>query len=429
MRTCGLAVFLAGSLFLNGCGDKNRKTGDAEPHKESGPQGGYAKPAKGQDAHKPGEATEKREGEEHEAGERGESAGPVELSAAAQRRIRLSVATASVSPLAEVLRLTGTVQAIESHLAAVRPLAAGRITDVLAKVGDRVARSQTLARFDNVEAGDVGSQFNTAQAELARLRIQQAVTARQAERIRKLVGIGAVPQKELEAIEAERQEQQEAIRAQESTIAGLSARLRRFGVSDPTASATTIQSPFAGVVTAVNTAPGAVVDSSSQLFSIADLSRVYVSGQVYEKDLGKIRVGQRADVLVASFPDVRFRGRVASISSALDPQTRTASIRVEVPNSGERLRIDMFATVELATSSQKEALTVPADAIQRVEGKPVVFVRLDATHFVVRPVELGRMVSNMAEITRGLKAGESVVAKGSFHLKSVLLGKELAEEE
>lgn len=427
-----LALIVAGSIFLSGCGQKNQPSESTQSQKGSQAPSDSAT-EKGEHAGKAkNNAEEKHDREANESEEAGEgTGGPLQISAAAQRRIGLSVVSASVTPLAEVLTLTGTVEALESRIATVRSLANGRVTDVLVKVGDRVTRGQSLARFDNIEAGDIGSQYNTAQAELARLRIQQAVTARQAERSRKLAEIGAIPQKELEAIEAERQGQQEAIRAQESTIAGLSARLRRFGVSDPgaTVSTTTIQAPFGGVVTAVNTAPGAVVDTALQLFSIADLSRVYVAGQVYEKDLGRVRIGQVATVLVPSFADVRFTGRVASISSALDPQTRTASVRVEVPNSGERLRMEMFATVELPTTANREALTVPSDAIQRVEGKPVVFVRQDETHFAVRPVQLGRMISNLAEVTAGLKAGESVVAKGSFHLKSTLLGKELAEEE
>jgi membrane fusion protein, heavy metal efflux system len=432
MRVLGLIAVVMGCLFLTGCGDNRRTAGEETKEDSSGKSKSAGASAKdGQDKTS---AERSEAGAKHEGGGEGheETGGPVEVSAAAQRRIGLAVSPATVMPLAEVLTLTGTVQPLEGRITTVRPLAPGRIADVVVKVGDRVKRGQVLARFDNVEAGDLSSQYNAARAELGRLKIQQAVTARQAERSRKLATIGAVPQKELEAVEAERQGQEEAIRAQESTIAGLLARLRRFGVTDPAAgvSTTTIQAPFTGVVTAVNASPGAVVDSTSELFSVADLSRVYVAGQVYEKDLGRIRIGQAANVLVASYPDVRFPGRVASLSPSLNPETRTASVRVEVANAAERLRIDMFATVELPLpAAKREALAVQADAIQQVEGKTVVFVRQDATHFAMRPVQVGRRVSDMAEITDGLKSGEAVVTRGSFHLKSAVLGKELAEEE
>jgi cobalt-zinc-cadmium efflux system membrane fusion protein len=431
MRTLTLMFIVTACLFLASCGEGRRPSNElptaASEKEKKGPEAGGTK--------KDTETGERKEAEGKEGG-RGEAkegaGGRVEMSAAAQRRIGLAVAPAKTTALAEVLTLTGTVQPIDGRVTRVRPLARGRLLEVLAKVGDRVREGQVLARFDNIEAGDLASQYNTAQAELARLRIQQAVLARQAERSRKLASIGAVPQKELEAIEAERQGQMEAVRAQESTLAGLAARLQRFGVTESNLAAAltaSIQAPFAGVVTAVHAGPGEVVDSSSELFSVADLSRIYIVGQVYEKDLGRVRVGQAANILVASFPDVRFAGRVASISPQVEPQTRTASVRIDVANSGERLRLEMFATVELPTANRNEALTVPVDAIQRIEAKPVIFVRQDETHFEARAVQLGRVIGGLAEITNGLKVGEPVVTKGSFNLKSTLLGKELAEED
>lgn len=412
MRTLTLVLVVTLVSILTGCGERRSKEGNpsASPSEGSGEKKAQASEAS-EDAKEP--------------------SGLIELSEAAQRRIGLTLVSATTAPLAEVLTLNGTVQPLEGRITSVRPLTRGRLKEVLVKVGDRVNSGQLLAQLDNIEAGDLSSQYNTARADLARLRIQQAVTARQAERSRKLVAIGAVPQKELEAIEGERQGQEEAIRAQESTIAGLVARLQRFGVGDPTSgtSTTTIEAPFAGVVTAVQAAQGAVVETTSELLSIVDLSQVYVAGQVYERDLSKIRIGQNVAVVAAGYPDVRFPGRVASLSPSLNPETRTASVRVEVANTAERLRIDMFATVELPMAANSEALTVRTDAIQRVEGKSVVFVRADATHFSARPVQVGRTASNLIEITSGLKAGELVVTKGSFNLKSALLGKELSEKE
>lgn len=423
-----LVLILMSCLFWTGCSDRARTGSDRPTEARKQPEKSGAEK---------GDNDEKREAQK-EAGERGERSenreggnGTVELSAAAQRRIGLVVAPAETTSLADVLTLTGAVQAIDGRISHVRPLARGRVTEVLVRLGDRVRAGQALATFDNIEAGELASQFNTAQAELARLRIQQAATARQAERMRNLSAIGAVPQKELEAIEAERQGQQEAIRAQESTVAGLAARLRRFGVLEPTAttpSSTSLQAPFGGVVTVVQAAPGDVVDTTSDLFSVADLSRVYVAGQVYEKDLGRVQVGQAASATVAAFPNVRFPGRVASISALLDPQTRTTAVRVEVSNSGERLRLDMFADVVLPTTTRHTALAVPADAIQQVEGRQVVFVRQDATHFIARTVQLGASVGRLTEIREGLTAGQPVVVKGAFRVKSAMLGGELGEE-
>lgn len=431
MKTTSISVVLALCSFLGACDSKRGTSATGKETTAAGaPKSSSAEKATNKSE---SEGKEGKEAAEHRGAENERSSdGPVEASLAAQRRANVTVKPVSTVPLAEILSLTGTVQAIDSRVGRVRPLARGRVTEVAVRLGDRVRAGQLLARFDNIEAGDLASQHNAARAELARLRIQQAVTARQAERSRNLVGIGAVPQKELEAIEAERQGQLEAIRAQESTLAGLSAKLQRFGLSEDAAgnsSMTSILAPFGGVVTAVQASPGEVVDTSAELFAITDLSRVYVAGQVYEKDLGQVRVGQSASVMVAAYPNVRFPGLVASISSVLDPQTRTASVRCDVANPGERLRLDMFATLELPTATRRDALALSLDAIQHIEGKTVVFVKQDATHFVVRPVQLGRTVGNTVEIIAGLKPGDPVVVSGAFPLKSALLGKELAEEK
>lgn len=434
MRSLAVFLVLVPCLLWTACsgergsGGESREARASSEHKETGVPGSsqFAKSAGGSKGDK--EAAGQREGAEVKE----DSKGLVEVSMAAQRRIGLEVTQVSITPLADVLSLTGTVQPIDSRIGRVRPLARGRLTEVLVRLGDRVRDGQVLARLDNIEAGELAAQYSAAQAELARLRIQQAVTARQAERSRNLAEIGAVPQKELEAIEAERQGQLEAIRAQESTLAGLAARLRRFGLSEPDArgsSVTTIAAPFAGVVTAVKAAPGEVVDIASELFSIADLSRVYVAGQVYEKDLGRVRIGQPATILVAAYPGLRFPGRVDSISALLDPQTRTAAVRVDVANAEERLRLDMFANLELPTATKRNVLTVPSEAIQQVEGKTVIFLRQDATHFIARPIQVGATAGRLTEVTAGLVAGEAVVTRGAFQVKSALLSKELGEKE
>ena len=357
----------------------------------------------------------------------------IELSAEAQRRIGVTVAPAEEAPLAIPLQVTGSVQPNDSRLGHVRPLARGRVGDVLVKVGDHVSTGQSLATFDNIEAGELISQYNTAHAELARLRAQLATLTRQVERSQKLVDIGAAPQKEYEANLGEQHQLDESIRGQESTLAGMEARLRRFGVTDPTAAdrpaATAIRAPFAGVVTKVNAGPGDVADSATELFTVADLARVYVQAQVYEKDLGRVVQGQPASIRVDAYPDERFTGRIVSIGDTIDPQTRTATVRCEVANPKGRLKLDMFASVDLPTAVSKKALVVPSDAVQTFEGRTVVFVKSTPSTFVARSVERGRTAGALTEITRGLKTGELVVTRGAFQVKSAQQAKNLGEKE
>ena len=355
----------------------------------------------------------------------------IEMGMEAQRHVGLKVSPVTFSQLTEYLHVTGTVQPIDSRTGKVRPLARGRITEVLAKVGDRVSRGQTLASFENLEAGELSSQYQAAQAELERARVQLAVAKKQAERNRRLAEIGAVPQKDLELSQSEEQALEADARGRENAVAGLAARLRLFGVGDnPSASPVVkIQSPFSGVVIKASVSPGEVLSPESELFQIADLSRLWVQAEVFEKDLGRVRVGQPAFISVDTYPEAPFTGTVSYISDILDPETRTAKVRCELANPGAKLKLDMFASVDLPTTFSRSAIAVPAMAIQQVEGKSVVFVRKADTRFEAREVKPGNTVSGKVEIVSGLSEGEEIVTNGAFHLKSIILGKELGEGE
>jgi len=355
----------------------------------------------------------------------------VQMSLSAQQHIGMIVTPAAITQLSEYLRATGTVQPVDSRIGAVGPLARGRIVEVRAKVGDRVEAGQTLAVFDNIEAGELLSQEQSARADLERLKAQLIPATRQAERSRRLADIGAGAEKDSESSKAEKDGIEADIRSQQALIDGIRQRLRRFGIADDSPRGTfltPLKAPFSGVVTKAQASPGDVVDAGRDLFTVADLSRVWVQAEVYEKDLGRIRVGQSAFITVDTYPNQSFEGKVAYISDVLDPQTRTARVRCEVANHDLRLKTDMFANIELPTKFSKQALAVPASALQEVGGKNVVFIRRSATQFEKREVEKGVTVNNQTEIVTGLKPGEPVVTQGAFHLKSILAGGELGED-
>lgn len=345
----------------------------------------------------------------------------------AQQRVGLKTAPAAESALHEFLPVTGTVQPVDQRVGLVRSTGRGRLLEVRVKVGDRVKAGDTLALLDHLEAGELSAQLASAEAELRRTQVLLAAQARQSDRARQLASIGAVPRKDAELAEAEQAAMAESVKAQESLAAGLRARLRRLGADRPDGSAT-IRAPFAGIVTKAPASAGLLVDASEELFTVADLSLVWVQAEVYEKDLARLRVGEHARISVESWPNERFPGRVSYIGDVLDPQTRTVKVRCEVPNPAGRLKLDMFGRVELPTTFEKRALTVPEAAIQQLDGKTVVFVRHSATTFETRPVEAGRTVDGLVEIRHGLRPGEPVVVAAAFHLKSILAGKDLGEE-
>jgi cobalt-zinc-cadmium efflux system membrane fusion protein len=356
----------------------------------------------------------------------------VEIGIEAQDNIGLTMAPATRSQLTEYLHVVGTVQPIDSRVGHVRSLASGRVQEVLVKAGDRVEEGQPLARFDNIEAGDLVAQHLAAQAGLEKLRFQEATSARQLERSKSLVEIGATSQKDFELAQTEHRAALEAMKAQESVLTGLESRLRRFGLASadlPTSSITTIPSPFAGVVTTAQVAPGEVVDPEMELFSVADLSEVWVQAEVYERDVGRIQIGQTALIAVDTYPDETFSGEVAYVSEMLNPKTRSAQVRCVVPNHDWRLKLNMLVSVDVPTTFSQQVIVVPAAAIHPIAGRTVVFVRDSETRFRTREVEVGRVIDGQAEIVAGLLEEEAVVVQGAYHLRSVLLNREEGEGE
>jgi len=359
------------------------------------------------------------------------ASGLITMERTAQEHVGMKIAPAKNMQLTEYLQVTGTVQPVDSRVSQVRASARGRLLEVRTRVGDRVKAGQVLARIDNLEAGELTAQLPSARAELQRFRILLAAQAKQVDRNQKLSEIGAVPLKDYEQSRAEYQALEESIRSQEGVIAGINARLRRFGKPDPDptgAVITAITAPFDGIITKAVTAPGEVVESSTELFTVADISHVWVQAEVYEKDLGRIRVGQSAIIHVDTYPEEPFAGRVTYISDALDPQTRTAKVRCEVANINLRLKLDMFATVQLPTTFSRQAIAVPVGALQQLENKTVVFVQRGTAQFEAREIKPGKTVGGQVEVLSGLGEGEPIVIVGAFHLKSIVAGKELGEE-
>ena len=347
----------------------------------------------------------------------------VDMTISAQQHVGLVVSPAEVKQLNQYLNVIGTVQPIDSRVAQISPLAQGRILEVHAKVGDRVEAGQTLATFDNIEAGELVAQELSARADLARMNAELIPATRQAGRSRRLADIGAGSEKDYESSKAEEDGIEADIRSQQALIEGIQQRLRRFGVPDNGIRgtlATTLKAPFTGVVIKAQASPGDVVDAGRAVFTVANLSHVWVQAEVYEKDLARVRIGQSAFITVDTYPNHSFEGRVAYISDVIDPQTRTARVRCDVANPDLLLKTDMFANIELPTKFSKRAIAVPSSALQEVDGKTVIFIRRGPTQFEKREVEKGTTVGDLTEIVSGLSVGEPVVTQGAFHLKSIL---------
>ncbi|GAA3764380.1 hypothetical protein GCM10022270_24810 [Terriglobus aquaticus] len=182
-----------------------------------------------------------------------------------------------------------------------------------------------------------------------------------------------------------------------------------------------IRSPMDGVVIARNISVGQVVDTGFVAFDITNLSTVWVTAAVNQPDIGMMHAGAATDVVTAGFPDQVFHGRVGLVGDTLSPDTRTIPVRIVVPNPGTRLKPGMFVSAHIAEPQTRDAVFVPQDALQNINGMPVVFVTNDGTTFQARTVNVGTRSMGKAEILEGLKPGDRIVVNGAFMVKSEML--------
>lgn len=372
------------------------------------------------------------EAHEHED-DHAEQAGALILTPEMQQKFGVKLATAGTRSMGQTIQATGSVQANGSRTAHIRAIARGRIDDVYVRVGDRVRAGQRLLTYDNVELGDAIGEYLSSIAELQKADAESAVSQRALERARNLVELGAVARAEFQRREAEHKNALATIESRKAEAAKIEQRLHRFGMTDSEIakldprkgleyhrerSHSTLTAPFAGVVTQMSAAPGETADTDNELMTVADLSTVWVLADIYEKDIHAVRQGRQAELVVAAYPDRTFTGTITYVSDILDANTRTAKVRVEVPNPEELLKVEMFATVRIPGAGAREVLAIPDTAVQQMAGEIVAFVRTGSGRFEKRALTLGGRNGGWAEVTNGLKAGEEVVTEGSFLLKS-----------
>jgi len=383
-----------------------------------------------------GRAAEERTDEAAEA----PSADVVTVDAETGGRIGLKVDAVGTRSIAGMIQTTGVVEPNATRVAHVRLLAPGRVETVHVRVGDRVRAGQPLLTYDNVDLGSLVGDYLTATAAVDRAVAEADVARRALERAAKLVDAGGLSRAEYERRDAEHKRALAAVATERTAVANVEKKLQRFGMSNAdisrlresgsdTWSRTVVPAPFAGVITAADVAPGEAVDTTRELFTVTDLSTVWVVGDVYQRDIAAVRTGQDAHLSVETYPGERFAGRVTFVSDVLDPTTRTAKVRVEVPNRDGRLKLGMFVSVQLPTAAERQALVIPISALQDIDGESVVFVQTSDTTFQKRAVQTGPAVAGFAPVLTGLQAGDRIVTDGAFMLKSKLKAASIGEGE
>ncbi len=309
------------------------------------------------------------------------------------------LATAVAYKAAPALNVTGVVQPDISRAVPVISLASGRAVEVKARLGDTVRKGQLLMR---VQSNDVAGAYQTYLKAVNDERLAKV----QLDRAQILYNKGAVAKSALEIAQTAEQDAAEDLRA-------ATEQLRVLGVNkDHPSAIVDIVAPISGVITdqQVTNAAGVTALSGTNPFTISDLSSVWIICDVYENDLDAVRVGEFADIHLSAYPDKAFKGRIDNILPVLDPNLRTAKVRLEVPNPGS-MRIGMFVTATFYGKQAETYASVPADAILHLHDRDWVYAPLGAGHFKRQEVVSGNMLpGNMQAVVSGLKPGDQVVS-------------------
>jgi membrane fusion protein, heavy metal efflux system len=320
----------------------------------------------------------------------------------------VSIAAAQSQRLTDYLEVSGRIQADPTNVVRVYPPVSGRLVAVQVRPADHVAQGQVLAILASSDVAAARAGYRQAQADAA-------VKRQGLERSRLLY------EHHVNALRDYEQAQADAAMAA-AALESAAARLALLGVDTADASdQIAIRAPRAGVVVDLGAAPGEYaksLDNANPLCTIADLRTVWAVGDVYEKDLASLQLGDSAEVTANAYPDERRRGRITAIASTVDTTTRTLKVRVVLANTGLRLKPDMFATIRVVRAV-RSAVVVPLSAVLREGTSAYLFVQTSSHHFARRSITLGRDTERgQVEVTSGLAPGDTIVVEGSELLRA-----------
>jgi len=325
------------------------------------------------------------------AGAGADAAKPVMLSAADQRRIGVTFAVAQVGPLAKEVRTVGQVTFDETRLQTISPKIDGWVDKLFINAtGQPIATGEPLLTI-------YSPMLVTAQEELLLAkRLARDVSAASADAqqnatdllasARRRLAYWDIPASEIATIERTEQVQK--------TL--------------------TLRSTASGYVLQKNVVAGQKIMAGDALYKVADLSTVWIEGEVFEQDIANVRISQAVHADFDALPGKHLMGRISYIYPTLDPQTRTVRVRVVLANPGLQLKPGMYATILIAGNERSHVLTVPRSAVLSTGERSIVFVRDTSGHLVPREVSLGASNDERIEILRGLVAGETVVSSATF---------------
>jgi HlyD family secretion protein len=333
-------------------------------------------------------------------------------------RLPMTVELAAVKrgDMVETLSVVGNL--IGAATVEAVPKVSGRLETVNVRLGDRVARGQTLAKVEDQEIEEQVNQakasFDVAAATIRQREADLKLAQTNLDRSRNLFERQLIPRQTFDDTEAKYQAALATVDLARAQFAQAKARLDELNIN---LANTVITSPVSGFVGKRALDPGAWVTPNSALISVVDIGIVRLVANIVEKDLRRIAQGIKADVSVDAFPGEKFEGRIAHVAPVLDPATRTAQIEVDINNASFRLKPGMYARVDFTVEKKENTLVVPANAIVDLNGQKGVFLPDEGDVAKFKPVTLGMVNPSQVEVANGLSEGMKVVTTGAAALR------------
>jgi len=353
----------------------------------------------------------------------------------------IAVEAAAERATADAVRTTGRLTTHEDSTWKVGSIAAGRMVQLLVKLGERVKPGQVLARMHSHDVHEARAEYARAKGEWNRAKAALAIATRMRDRAKTLFELKAGSLEQVERADEALLTAQAALRSAEVDVRRTVTHLVENLQIDPEEPVdhkpgdnlheedlVPVKSPGAGVVLRRLVTEGSVVTPGEELLIVSDLNRLRLIASVGEQNLASIRLGAAARVEIPGLLGRVFQGRVDRIGEEMDPQTRAAEVWITIGAAGNALKPEGYANVEIETGGSRRAIIIPSDALQDVQGTPSVFVEVGAGRYAVRAVQTGAKSERFLEVKQGLRPGERVVVRGSFLLKSQLLKSTLEQE-
>jgi len=363
-----------------------------------------------------------------EGGEQKTAANQARLSLEAVKRGQIEIGAVSIHMFRQSIEAPGRLAINEDVAARVGTIVTGRVTRVLATVGDSVKKGQALIYIHSHELLDARANAAKARAAVTEKEKAAAYAKAELDRADRLLAAKALSRREQAQATANVAAATAELEQARAELARASEWLEHLTVPHDSHDDIVIYAPITGVVLKRNVTLGTVVNEANDLMTIADLDTLWAIAEAPQQQAASVQVGQQVEIKVSTFVDRRFAGRVVHIGETLSPETRTAQVRCLVHNPRGDLRPEMYVTINIASEKGQEVLAAPSEAVIEMQGERVVFIALGDGLFEKRPVQTGRQQNGMIEITGGLKPDDRVVTRGGFFIKSEFLKSTLSEE-